>query len=154
MNTSGCVFTTQASTPKQAQIGSSIDSGCSPVCFIMAQTPPTPISHFIGLNYQSIFDSALEAYEKKTGKDLTSDPLLHRLETCHSPDDILDILQEHISGFDQFRSSSDGLTKWLNPIVNVLYTSSSIIGSLGLVSLGILEFTLNYSFRRHTHLYQ
>jgi hypothetical protein len=40
-------------------------------------------------NYQVIFDSALEAYKKKTGKDLTSDPLLCNLETCHSPDLIL-----------------------------------------------------------------
>jgi fungal STAND N-terminal Goodbye domain len=108
----------------------------------MSQTPPTPTSHSIGSNYRLIFDSALEAYEKKTGKDLTSDPLLHRLETCHSPDDILNILQEHISGFDQFHTSSDGLTKWLNPTVNVLYTFSAIIGSLGLVSLGILKLAL------------
>jgi hypothetical protein len=93
--------------------------------------PPTATSHG---NYRSIFDSALEAYKKKTGKDLTSDPLLRRLETCHSPNDILDILQEHIPGFDQSHNSSDGLTKWLNPTVNVLYTFSASIGNLGLVS--------------------
>lgn len=92
-------------------------------------------------NYLPIFDSALEAYKKKTGKDLTSDPLLCRLETCQSPDNILVILREHISGFDHPPDNSDGLTKFLNPTVNVLYTFSTIMGaSPGLVSLGNLAF--------------
>jgi len=97
----------------------------------MSQTSPTATSHS---NYRFIFDSAIDAYKKKTGKDLTSDPLLRRLETCDSPNDILDILQEHIPGFDQPHSSSDGLKAWLNPTVNVLYTFSTSIGNLGLVS--------------------
>lgn len=106
----------------------------------MSQTPPTATSNS---NYRSIFDSALEAYKKKTGKDLTSDPLLRRLEAGRSPDDILDILQEHITGFDQ-SLSSDGLTKWLNPTVNVLYAFSMTIGnSLGVsVQAGDLGSTL------------
>jgi hypothetical protein len=109
-------------------------TGCrTGIAVLPPRTHPTATSH-IDSNYRPIFDSALEAYKKKTGKDLTSDPLLRRLETCHSPDDILDILQEHISGFDQFHSSSDGLTKWLNPTVNVLYSCSAIIGTLGMVS--------------------
>jgi hypothetical protein len=105
----------------------------------MSQTPPTAASHS---NYRRIFDSALEAYKRKTGKDLTSDPLLCRLETCHSPNDILDILQEHIPWFDQSNGSNDGLTKWLNPTVNVLYAFSAIVGSLGLVSPWNLVFSL------------
>jgi hypothetical protein len=101
----------------------------------MSQTPSPANSHS---NYRSIFDSALEAYKRKTGKDLTSDPLLRRLETCHSPDDILVILREHI---DHPHNSSDGLAKCLNSTVNVLYTFSAIIGTgPGLVSLGNLEF--------------
>ena len=92
-------------------------------------------------NYQPIFDSALEAYKNKTGKDLTSDPLLCRLESCQTPDDILVILRERVSGFDHHSSSSDGLKKFLNPAVNVLYTFSTIIGaSPGLVSHRNLAF--------------
>jgi hypothetical protein len=100
----------------------------------MSRTPSPANSHS---NYRPIFDSALEAYKKKTGKDLTSDPLLCRLETCHSPDDILVILREHIDHhIDHPKNSSDGLTKCLNPTVNVLYTFSAIIGAgPGLVSL-------------------
>jgi hypothetical protein len=104
----------------------------------MSQTPSPANSHS---NYRSIFDSALEAYKKKTGKDLTSDPLLRRLETCHSPDDILVMLREHVSGLDHPHNSSDGLTKCLNSTVNVLYTFSAIIGAgPGLVSLGNIRF--------------
>jgi hypothetical protein len=104
----------------------------------MSQTPSPANSYS---NYRSIFETALEAYKRKTGKDLTSDPLLRRLETCQSPDDILVILRERISGFDHPSNNNDGLTKCLNPTVDVLYTFSTIIGaSPGLVSLGNLGF--------------
>ena len=107
-------------------------------CSIMSQTPSQANSPS---NYRTIFDSALEAYKRRTGKDLTSDPLLRRIETCHSPDDILVILREHISGSDLPLNNNDGLTKCLNPTVNVLYTFSTIIGtSPGLVSLWNLGF--------------
>lgn len=113
------------------------------------QSPPTATSHS---NYRRIFDNALEAYKKKTGKDLTSDPLLSRLEACHSADDTLNILQEHTTGFNQHHSS-DGLTKWLFPTVNVLYSFSVNIGnSLG-VSLQVGNLGL-YLSCRHTHLWQ
>jgi hypothetical protein len=85
-------------------------------------------------NYQSIFDNAIDAYKKKTNKDLRSHPLLAKLQTCRSPDTILSVLREQIPGFDQPRSTDDGLTKWLNPTVNVLYTFSAVIG--GVISLG------------------
>src|SRR6266581_4691320 len=55
---------------------------------------------------------------KKTGKDLASDPLLRRLESCSSPDTVLDVLREKIPGFDQSRST---LTTWVKPTINVMY---------------------------------
>ena len=89
-------------------------------------------------NYQSIFDNALEAYEKKTKKDLRSHPLLSKLETCDSPDAVLSVLREQIPGFDQSRSTDERLTRWLNPTVNVLYTFSGTIGgAISSVNLGI-----------------
>jgi len=81
-------------------------------------------------NYQAIFDNALEAYKKKTGKDLASDPLLRKLESCSSPDAVIDVLREKIPEFDQTGSR---LTTWVKPTINVLYTFSSTIG--GAVSL-------------------
>ena len=98
----------------------------------MSQTPTATTS---SSNYQSIFDNAIEAYKKKTKKDLRSHPLLDKLQNCHSPDAVLTTLYKQIPGFDQSRGTDDNLTKWLNPTVNVLCTFSGVIGgSLGLES--------------------
>ena len=86
-------------------------------------------------NYQSIFNNAIEAYRKKTKKDLLSHPLLEKLQNCGSPDAVLELLLEQIPGFDQSRGTDIKLTKWLNPTVNVLYTFSGVIGGgIGMVS--------------------
>ena len=86
-------------------------------------------------NYQSIFNNAIEAYRKKTKKDLLSHPLLDKLQNCDSPDTVLRLLYEQIPGFDQSHGADDKLTKWLNPTVNVLYTFSGVIGGgIGLAS--------------------
>jgi hypothetical protein len=67
-------------------------------------------------NYQHIFSVALQSYKKRTGNDLTSNPLLPRLETCNSPDAVIALLREQIPGFDQSRSVNDSerLSKWSN----------------------------------------
>jgi hypothetical protein len=74
----------------------------------MSQTYPNPESKALSdSNYQLIFSVALEFYKKRTGNDLTSNPLLPRLETCNSPDAVIALLQEQIPGFDQSRSNND-----------------------------------------------
>ena len=99
----------------------------------MSQTSPSATSRS---NYQAVFDNALEAYKKKTGKDLPSDPLLHSLETCNSPDAVLAILQAQILEPGQAQSSCNKLTTWLDPTVKVLNAFSATIGGfVGLVSL-------------------
>jgi len=95
----------------------------------------TPTATTSSSNYQSIFDNAIEAYKKKTKKDLRSHPLLDKLQNCDSPNAVLSILYEQIPGFDQSRGTDDKLTKWLNPTVNVLCTFSGVIGGgIGLAS--------------------
>jgi len=86
-------------------------------------------------NYQPIFDNAIEAYKKKTKKDLCSHPLLDKLQNCDSPDAVLNVLYEQIPGFDQSRGTDDKVAKWLNPTVNVLCTFSGVVGGgIGLAS--------------------
>ena len=105
---------------------------CPPTTSTMSHSSREVTSHF---NYQAIFDSALEAYKKKTGKDLTADPLLCCFETCDSPDAILAILREQALGPGQFQSSGDEFLTWLNPVINVLNAFSAAIGgSVGQVS--------------------
>jgi hypothetical protein len=95
-----------------------------------APSPSTPSP-----NFQSIFNAALKAYEKKTKKDLIAHPLAAQLQACNSPNDILAILQEKVNEFDQSRSADERLSQWLNPTINVLYSFSATIGAgVGLVS--------------------
>ena len=95
-------------------------------------SPETPSSS----NYQLVFSNALATYQRKTGKDLESDPLLTRLKSCNSPNTVFTVLREHIPGFDQSNGNEDRLSKWLTPTVNVLYEFSSFVGSaMSLVSL-------------------
>ena len=92
--------------------------------------------------YRYIFDRALKVYEEKTGKDLASDPLLRTLKTCDSPDDILVILRQQIPGRYPSWSGDDGLTRWLNPTVNVIHSFSVATGrAVGQVSLAEYKMT-------------
>ena len=98
----------------------------------MSQTPTATTS---SSNYQSIFDNAIQAYKKKTKKDLRSHPLLDKLQNCSSPGAVLDMLYQQIPGFDQSRGTDDALTKWLDPTVKILCTFSGVIGGgVGLAS--------------------
>ena len=122
----------------------------------MSQTPTANTSTS---NYQLIFDNALDAYRKKTKKDLRSHPLLPKLQTCNSPNAVLAVLREQIPVFDPSQSTSstdDKLSKWLNPTVNVLYAFSEAVGaSVSLVSISAFEvyqFKFLSSFLyRYTH---
>jgi hypothetical protein len=86
-------------------------------------------------NFQSVFNAALEAYEKKTESKLLDHPLAAQLQSCDSPTAILSVLQDLIQQFDRRRRSDQRLANWLNPTVNVLYAFSSVLGEgVGLVS--------------------
>ena len=87
-------------------------------------------------NFVSIFNAAIETYKRKTKKDLTSHPLLPTLQSCDSPESILTVLREQIPGFNESQNGDDGLTKWVTPTVNVLYSFSSTFGGgVGLVGI-------------------
>ena len=100
---------------------------------IMSTVPSTSTSHS---NFVSIFNAALETYKRKTKKDLASHPLLPSLQSCDSPEAILTVLREQIPAFSQSQNGDDGLTKWVTPTVNVLYSFSATLGQgVGLVNI-------------------
>jgi hypothetical protein len=87
-------------------------------------------------NFDSIFNSALDVYKRRTKQDLTSHPLLPTLQACDSPDAVLEVLREQIPSFSQSRNPDDGLTKWLVPAVNVILGFSAALGEgVGLVNI-------------------
>jgi hypothetical protein len=114
----------------------------------MSQTHPShPDSEsgaFSHSNYQHIFSHALESYRKRTGNDLTSNPLLPRLEACNSPDSVIALLRQQIPGFGLSRSDNDSgrLSNWLNPTVNVITAFSRNISDI-VSPVGLEEFSQN-----------
>jgi hypothetical protein len=98
----------------------------------MSSSPSTSTSRS---NLDSIFNSALQTYKKKTGKDITSHPLATELQSCNSSDTILTVLRKQVPLFDKYQDSDGIFTKWLIPIINVLYAFSATIGEgVGLVN--------------------
>ncbi len=87
------------------------------------------------------FQRCLETYNRKTKQNLASHPLLPRLQSCGSPEAILTVLHEQTPEFDQSQNSDDGLTKWVTPAVNVLYSFSATLGGVvGLVNIRIFPY--------------
>ena len=85
-------------------------------------------------NFQLIINNALDAYKKRTKKDLLSHPLVAELQSCNSPSTILAVLQQQLQGLGRSRRSDERWTRWLDPTVHVLYTLSGTLGEgVGLV---------------------
>lgn len=79
-------------------------------------------------NFQLIFNNALKAYERHTTRDLLAHPLVAQLQDCNSLSAILAIIHQQVHEFHQSREGDEGLTKWLDPTVKVLYSLSNTLG--------------------------
>ena len=93
----------------------------------MSQSPSTTSSS----DFETIFTTALEAYKKKTKKDITSHPLATELQSCDSSSAILTVLRAQVQTNDQARIAYEKWTKWLDPTVNVVSTFSAILDVAG-----------------------
>ena len=93
-----------------------------PSDFIMSQAPnnSSPLSKF-----DTLFDTALAEYAKRTGQDLRSHPLTAEIDKCQSPDSILTIFKAQSQAFDRFRNGDPKLIKSLTPVVNGLHAIST-----------------------------
>jgi hypothetical protein len=103
----------------------------------MSAVPSTSTSQS---NFVSVFNAALENYKRKTKNDLAAHPLLPSLQSCDSPEAILTVLREQIPVFGGSQDDGDGLTKWVTPTVNVLYSFSATLGgAVGLVNIAMFS---------------
>ena len=78
-----------------------------------------------------------------------------QLQACNSPADTLTILRSRVANFEQTLDADDKFIKWLDPIVNVLSASSSVISAdVGMVNpiQIILRSGLLDSIFRRSHL--
>lgn len=82
--------------------------------------------------FQELFESALRAYEKKTGITLSRHPLAMKLQTCDSVEGITALLQDQAKGFKK----RDKIIKSMETIVSILTPLSfaaSLPDTIGLV---------------------
>ena len=87
-------------------------------------------------NFQSVFNAALDAYEKRTESSLVAHPLSAKLQSCNSVSAIISEFEDLVQQFDGRRKSDQSLTKWLNPTVKILYALTEPLGEIaGQVSL-------------------
>lgn len=110
----------------------------------MSSTCPVTAISSSASNFQSIFSTALKAYERRTKTDILAHPLASQLQACTSPGSILAVLQGQADDVAQAQSSDERLTKWLNPTINVLLAFSTTLGSgVSLVRLEMIP-SLDY----------
>jgi hypothetical protein len=116
-----------------------------PLNSYLSHTRPTPTS---SSNFQVIFNHALNSHERRSKKDRLVHPLSAQLQSCNSPSSLI-VLQQQVQELNQSRSSDERLTKWLNPIVNVLYTFSETLGEGG----SLVCLTMSTCRDVHSHSY-
>lgn len=79
-------------------------------------------------NFQSILDAALDSYVKQTGVDITKHPSAEKLQNCHSPEDVIQLLLEGETAFKDYRIKYQNLVNHLRPVVQIVYAFSGILG--------------------------
>jgi hypothetical protein len=84
--------------------------------------------------FQSILD-ALDEYMKLTGINLKENPFADKVFGCGSPDSVLQLLQENVKAFKDYRDKNRKFIDCLSPVVQFIHAFSEILGeAAGLVS--------------------
>ena len=86
-------------------------------------------------HFRTLFDSALQAYEKNTGVPLTEHPLAAQLQDCHSVESVTTLFQHQAKDFSDFRGKNR-IMKLIESTVLILSTLSAntaLGGTIGLV---------------------
>ena len=78
--------------------------------------------------FTAVFNAAEAEYQKITGKRLDTQPFAAKLDTCHSPENISNLLRTQAQAFSNFRQGDEKLMRWLGPTVNILFTFSDTFG--------------------------
>ena len=100
----------------------------------MSKTTPTASSSSSS-TLQGIFKDSLKEYQRKTDTSLVTHPLMAKLQACDNPAKILKLLRSQATKVEETLEADDKLIKWLDPVVNVLTASSSVISAgVGLVN--------------------
>jgi hypothetical protein len=105
-------------------------------------------------HFQAVFNSALEAYEKKTGVQLAQYPLAMELQNSDCVDSIVTLLRGQAQDFRH----SEKIMKSINTIVSILTPLSLVafvpdtVGLVRQMTLMVCFASLNVFFHRTFHL--
>ena len=83
------------------------------------------------VSFQTLFESALLRYEKKTGVALSKHPLAAQLRDCNSVEGFNNLLQDKAKDVRE----SKRITKSIKTIVSILTPLSSVVYPAGTVDL-------------------
>jgi hypothetical protein len=85
---------------------------------------------------QLILDAAFAEYVNHIGIDTAKHPFADQLRDCHSPEDVLKLLEVKANEFKDYRDGNRKLIDCLKPVVNVIHVFSDVLGEVvSLVSL-------------------
>ena len=86
-------------------------------------------------NFIAILSAASTDYHRVTRKRLDTHPFAALLDTCNTPEAVLNIFRTQAQAFNKFREGDKRLMTWLDPIVHILFVFSGTLGEgTGLVS--------------------
>ncbi len=105
----------------------------------LLQSPPIS-SSVMSVNpspeLKSLFEVALDEFEKRAGTNLLQHQIFDRLVNCQSADSVIDVLQDQAQATRNIRGDDGRLMTWLKRTVNVLHaisTSSLLREGIGMV---------------------
>ena len=83
----------------------------------------------------SLFEVALNEFKSRTGTNLVQHQLFDELVNCQDADSVMNVLQEQVQAFRNFRGDGGKVMIWLKRTVGALHTlSTSALGEgIGLV---------------------
>ncbi|KAH9957508.1 hypothetical protein BC827DRAFT_653255 [Russula dissimulans] len=85
---------------------------------------------------KSLFQAALDEFEKKSGINLVQHQIFNKLMTCESVASVIDVFHEQTTALRDSRGDDhDKLMKWIKRIVDILHTLSTnhvLVGGVGL----------------------
>jgi hypothetical protein len=85
--------------------------------------------------FQSLFQSALEEYEKQTETHLLGHPLAVQLDDCNTVESITELLHGQARTFLQFRNDNKLMTVLKHTVqaLHILFGTPTLGGAVGLV---------------------
>jgi len=96
-----------------------------------SNSPTLMSSSITSASFRSILDTALDSYAKQTGIDLATHPSALEIWKCDTSEDILRLLQDRETAFEEFRGKNRKLIDRLRPVIQIVHAFSGVLGEVG-----------------------